>query len=532
MHKKKRWAALAVSACLSISLLLGGCSSLDMDFAGSSNTESQKDDSITDQGTADDVFSLNYDPEYGLNPILSTSVENRKLIPLIYDSMIQLDGSFQPVPGLFTDWSSEDGINWVFHLAEGHSFHDGNAITANDAMQTLQRAATGGAYAARLTGIVQMSAPEQNTLEVTLGAADYLFPTRLGNIPVLEAGTTEADNPVGSGMYQVEWGDTPKLTVYAGYPGGDALALDTIYLKSYDSVAALLSGYEDGLVDLVCNDPLGTDGLGYSSSNEFRAVDTTNMHYLGFNAQHAFGSSAACRSALVCAMDREMVVKDALGSNASPTVLPVNPACAWYNSELASKYACDAAAARKALKKAGVEDFDEDGQLEMEITGVETELSLDFIVCSDSASKVSAARVVRQCLETLGFTVELRELSWEEYCTALEEGDFDLYYGEVKLTPDFDISSLVGGGGSLNYGKISDASFGTYVEALRSAPEGERQEKADAYFQYLLDSAPILPICFEKQQVISHRGVISGLDPVVDNVFYHFSDWKVKLKAK
>ena len=183
MHKKKRWAALAVSACLSISLLLSGCSSLDLDFTGSENAGSQQDDSVTDQGTADDVFSLNYDPDYGLNPILSTSVENRKLIPLVYDSMIQLDESFQPQPGLFTDWSSEDGVNWVFHLAEGHSFHDGNAITANDAMQTLQRAATGGAYAARLTGIAQMSAPEQNTLEIVLNSADYLFPTRLGNIP-------------------------------------------------------------------------------------------------------------------------------------------------------------------------------------------------------------------------------------------------------------------------------------------------------------------------------------------------------------
>ena len=41
----------------------------------------------------------------------------------------------------------------------------------------------------------------------------------------------------------------------------------------------------------------------------------------------------------------------------------------------------------------------------------------------------------------MGITVKLRELSWDDHITALEDGDFDIYYGEVKLTADFDLSA-------------------------------------------------------------------------------------------
>lgn len=49
--------------------------------------------------------------------------------------------------------------------------------------------------------------------------------------------------------------------------------------------------------------------------------------------------------------------------------------------------------------------------------------------------------------------------------------------------------------------------------------EEGRQKSADLMFQYINDTSPIVPVCFEKQQVITHRGVISGMKPTKDNVF-------------
>ena len=41
--------------------------------------------------------------------------------------------------------------------------------------------------------------------------------------------------------------------------------------------------------------------------------------------------------------------------------------------------------------------------------------------------------------------------------------------------------------------------------------EEGRQKSADLMFKYITDTAPIVTVCFEKQQVITHRGVISGM---------------------
>lgn len=43
-------------------------------------------------------------------------------------------------------------------------------------------------------------------------------------------------------------------------------------------------------------------------------------------------------------------------------------------------------------------------------------------------------------------------LPWADYTAALAAGSFDLYYGEVRLTADWNLAPLLATGGRLNYG--------------------------------------------------------------------------------
>ena len=54
---------------------------------------------------------------------------------------------------------------------------------------------------------------------------------------------------------------------------------------------------------------------------------------------------------------------------------------------------------------------------------------------------------------------------------ALAAGKFDLYYGEVKLTADWDLRSLLATGGALNYGGYSDAALDSLLAACRISPQ-------------------------------------------------------------
>ena len=45
--------------------------------------------------------------------------------------------------------------------------------------------------------------------------------------------------------------------------------------------------------------------------------------------------------------------------------------------------------------------------------------------------------------------------------------------------------------------------------------------------QFLAEQAAIIPICFEKQQVLTHRDVVSGIEATQYNVFYNLKNWTI-----
>ena len=43
----------------------------------------------------------------------------------------------------------------------------------------------------------------------------------------------------------------------------------------------------------------------------------------------------------------------------------------------------------------------------------------------------------------------------------------------------------------------------------------------------MTQTAPIIPICFEKHQIITHRNVITGMKLSQYNVFLNFPEWNI-----
>ena len=68
-------------------------------------------------------------------------------------------------------------------------------------------------------------------------------------------------------------------------------------------------------------------------------------------------------------------------------------------------------------------------------------------------------------LNSLGFNITVKSMEYSEYKQALLQGNFDLYYGEVRLSPNFDLSPFFGATGTLNYGDL--ATRGAVTEPTR-----------------------------------------------------------------
>ena len=130
-------------------------------------------------------------------------------------------------------------------------------------------------------------------------------------------------------------------------------------------------------------------------------------------------------------------------------------------------------------------------------------------------------------MQTLGLKVTVRELAWSEYTTALEQGNFDLYYAEVRLNPDFDLSMLFKPDGKLNYGKVNDETLMELIGSYLGAKSDGRKDACANMCAQIINSGYIVPLCFEKHQMITHRGVIEGIKACENNPLMNVQNWKV-----
>lgn len=74
-----------------------------------------------------------------------------------------------------------------------------------------------------------------------------------------------------------------------------------------------------------------------------------------------------------------------------------------------------------------------------------TGTTLTILTDADNAFKVKTANAVAQQLANAGINTKVEALTYQEYAKQVVSGGYDLYIGEIKLTQDMDLSSLLSG---------------------------------------------------------------------------------------
>ena len=543
MTKRKRCLALLLALLMLLSLSACG--------SGSSNPEDEILEStggrdVERAPALDQVFSLNSNSRYSKNPFVATNHANQLICSLVYENMVELDNNFEVIrdTGIISEWKCDDsGKNWELTIEPGHYFSDGSEVMPRDVSYSMGWAINSDRYFGRFASY-QGASPGEGVVYVTLGIGDRQF-IKLLNLPVIKAGTygdlgPAGNTPIGSGPYCYnEEGDALIANEY--YPGYEDLPVDTIYLKEYNSADTIISAFEDGYIDVVINDPSSYTNLGYASSNEFHTYATTNMHYVAFNEESMLGKYSYFRIAMQHAFDRAYLV-ELLHGNAVAAALPMYPTCSAYPAALEDRLNYDLEACRNILIAAGVQDYDEDGQLEF-MSGSPVEIELHFVVCADSSAKCGIARRFQEDMASIGLKVTVHELTWAGYMSALEEGGFkagkqqvtmDMYYGEIRLRNNFDLTELLQPRNedneltNQNYSRSKDNTIVERIERYLAAPDATRSDEYYQLCDYVMNNnGSFVVIGFEKQQIITRRGVCKGINPNYGNPLFGFADWEI-----
>ena len=264
-------------------------------------------------------------------------------------------------------------------------------------------------------------------------------------------------------------------------------------------------------VQLIVADLTGTDPVAVSGSVSYDDADTTVFQYLGINVSAKGLDDAAFRRCLSLGVSRRALVSSLLSGHAKAAQFPVSPVSPLYPADL--EQTDSVVAFTDALNACEIRPS----------------RTLRLLVNSENSFKVSMARQIAAAFTAAGAATETVELPWEEYTAALTAGRFDLYYGEVRLTADWDVSSLLATGGSLNYGGWSDPQCDQLLEGCRSG--GNRETAVRGLCRYLQSQAPILPICFKTVSALYESDVLEGLTPTAAEPFYGLENISIHLRA-
>ncbi len=274
-----------------------------------------------------------------LDPAGPTDGLASQALTLMFDGLVDFDGTGKLVPNLAESWEVEDdGRSYRFHLRQGIRMHDGGELTASDVKRSVERAlhpTTPSSNASLFEGLVGFSeytaggSPHldgvtvEGTYEIRfrLAQPDSAFLAMLA-LPVMRpvcatAGDRYVDTwlPCGAGPFKLEpggWarGTSLRLVRHDSYFRPGLPYLDAVEWTYNMSVQPQRFRFEDGELDMLLN-PTQADFGRFAADPRWSGLSTALVDNIvwgeSMNTRLAPFDNVEIRRAVAAAVDREQV---------------------------------------------------------------------------------------------------------------------------------------------------------------------------------------------------------------------------------
>ncbi len=328
------------------------------------------------------------------NMILSADQPTSPFLGLIFEGLVgssPLDG--QPVPGIADSWErAADGMTYTFHLNPDAKWHDGQPLTADDVIFSLEAELnpdTGSQYTSSVeAAVASYRKIDDYTVEIVSDGprANFLFDLVLPVMPkhiwegvpaaewAADPGSTGQDpaRVVGSGPFKfVEWVQGDHVTVERNADYWDTLTghvpnVDKVTLQVFPDETTLIQALKTGQIDATTSvPPAEVEGLQATEGIEVAIYPTFDFgfYYMNLDPEKTMlFQDHAVREALLRALDRQAINDNiflGLGEVAVGTQSLLSTAYA--PEKIENDYAFDLDAARALMDEAGWIDTNGDG---------------------------------------------------------------------------------------------------------------------------------------------------------------------------
>lgn len=506
---KKRIVKIIAAMCALV--MLASCSSAPE--TQSTTLPSQAQTAPNEPAPITPDFRLGYNADDSLNPFEAESAANCAVTRLLFDSLFICDESFAPV-ALVAEKYEHSGDVVTVTLRQGVTFYDGSMLSATDVSYSFTLAKSSDVYSDRLASVAYVTVVDSYTVKFVLNANNPYVVSCL-DFPIIKNNSYQM--PIGSGRYRHIINQSGRfLMKNQSYLLMENDGFDVIELCDMATTDTIAYKVKNGELDFAYDNLSSGDAPSISSSSA--PVTLNNMVFVGINAKSDLMQIQAVKHAVSASVGAQSAVRNVYGAYAQATSLPFNPQ--WYAG--AQDYKYEQLSALEYLSQIGYNRLNDDGL----ITNGWYTIDLKLIVNKENEQRVRLAQAIADNMLSAGLNVSVVTLSFKDYKTALQNGDYDLYLGEVRLTNDMSLSEIFGG--YVYYQTINSFGIDQTNEsraAYKQLTSGEItiEEFCDVFMQ----SCPFVPVCFRSGVAIFSRELGGTGELFAGDVFYGISEWKM-----
>ena len=406
---KKKLLALFL-ALVMVGAVLPGCGDGSKDPGGQGNNgktgEPVKGGEIT-VGIAQDL-------DDSLDPHQTVAAGTREVLFNIFEGLVKPNSDGEMIPAVAEKYTlSEDGNTYTFTLREGVKFHNGQTVTAEDVVYSINRCAAvpegqEKPLVAAFSAVKSVEALDEKTVAVTIAQRDLEFISYM-TAAIIPADYENQDTaPVGTGPFKFV-SRTPQqdfvMERFEDYWGAPAW-LDKVTYKICENADALVMNLNGGSIDLCAH---LTSAQASQLNQSFQVLEGTMnlVQAIYLNNQAKPFDNQLVRQALCYAIDRQGImdmVADGHGTAVGSSIYPAFTK--YFLPELVDKYPHDVAKAKELLAQAGYPDgFD-----------------MTISVPNNYQPHMDTAEVVAEQLREAGINVTIQPVEWSTWLDTIYNG--------------------------------------------------------------------------------------------------------------
>jgi peptide/nickel transport system substrate-binding protein len=485
-----------------------------------------------------------------LNPVLEyTNPADQDVGRLIFSSLLRFDDRGLPVNDLVESMGiSQDGQNYNFSLHKNALWHDGQPVTSEDVIFTVDLLRSDDLPIPEdirdLWQTIEVEALDENTLQFRLPEpfSPFLDYLTFGILPQHILGDLSPEEiidaqfnlqPVGSGPYQFDQflveGDQIKgvaLSAFEDYYADQAF-IELFTFKYYPDAITALAAYQDGEV-------LGISQVKNEILSEALQEPRLNMHsgqvpllsiiFLNLdNPRVPFFQDVEIRRALMMGLDRPRMITQLNNGQATLAHGPIFPG-SWAYYDGIEKFEYDPETAIQILRSAGYTIPASGGSVRTNDEGQ----ALSFeLVYPEGNNFDPLAQAIAGDWAQLGVEANLVAVDPDELMAGyLDPRTYEAALVDINLThspdpdpyPFWDQAQINGG---QNYAKWEDRQASEYLEEARI--QLDRSERSRLYNNFQVRFAselPALPLFYP----IYNYGIDQRVNGVTMGAIYEPSD--------